>query len=212
MPNSSSETAALVQRLREQIKIWRVMAGAGGSNIVPGDEVGALARWTAVEMCADELERLMQADALTPRTYDPCGEEVEVGSGKGGYPCPQSKGHHGPHGVITPRTQEPPTPDDAVDQRCLEAERTLAERARWYMDGCDGLEDVAAYLSSGDVARDAASDLDSAIGVIQSWRSKASALAGDRQRLTEERDEWESKAKALTQALINERLRKGFGS
>ncbi len=44
---------------------------------------------------------------------------------------------------------------------------TLTERARWYRDGCDGLEDRDGYYASGDCARDAASDLEAALSEIR---------------------------------------------
>jgi hypothetical protein len=43
----------------------------------------------------------------------------------------------------------------------------LTERAAWYREGCDGLEDREGYYASGDVARDAASDLQTAISEIR---------------------------------------------
>jgi hypothetical protein len=45
--------------------------------------------------------------------------------------------------------------------------KTLTDRAQWYRDGCEGLEDVAGYYASGDCARDAASDLESALSEIR---------------------------------------------
>ncbi len=44
---------------------------------------------------------------------------------------------------------------------------TLIERAKWYRDGCEGLEDVEGYFASGDCARDAASDLETALSEIR---------------------------------------------
>lgn len=43
----------------------------------------------------------------------------------------------------------------------------LAERAKWYRDGCEGLEDRDGYYASGDCARDAASDLETALSEIR---------------------------------------------
>ena len=43
----------------------------------------------------------------------------------------------------------------------------LRERAAWYRDGCFGLNDVAEYRASGDLERDAASDLDQAVAEIE---------------------------------------------
>lgn len=48
--------------------------------------------------------------------------------------------------------------------------RTLLERACWYRDGCDGLEDTVAYFASGDCARDAARDLETALAEIRMYR------------------------------------------
>lgn len=45
--------------LRKLVENWRWMAMAGQTNMVPGDEAGAISRWTAVEMCADELSALL---------------------------------------------------------------------------------------------------------------------------------------------------------
>lgn len=44
---------------------------------------------------------------------------------------------------------------------------TLTERAKWYRDGCEGLEDREGYYASGDCARDAASDLEVALAEIR---------------------------------------------
>lgn len=44
---------------------------------------------------------------------------------------------------------------------------TLTERMKWYRDGCEGLEDREGYLDSGDVARDAARDLETALSEIR---------------------------------------------
>jgi hypothetical protein len=43
---------------------------------------------------------------------------------------------------------------------------TLTERAKWYRDGCEGLEDREGYYARGDCARDAASDLETALSEI----------------------------------------------
>lgn len=43
----------------------------------------------------------------------------------------------------------------------------LAARAAWYRDGCEGLEDREEYFASGDCARDAASDLETALSEIR---------------------------------------------
>jgi hypothetical protein len=48
-----------------------------------------------------------------------------------------------------------------------QALQTLEERARWYRDGCEGLEDRDGYYASGDCARDAASDLETALSEIR---------------------------------------------
>lgn len=57
--------------------------------------------------------------------------------------------------------------------------RTLAERARWYRDGCDGLEDREGYYASGDCARDAASDLETALSEIRVLESVIRRLRGE---------------------------------
>lgn len=47
-------------RLRALLKQWRAMvANAFAEGPIPGDETGHMSRWTAVEMCADELEALV---------------------------------------------------------------------------------------------------------------------------------------------------------
>jgi len=43
----------------------------------------------------------------------------------------------------------------------------LTERAAWYREGCPHLEDRDGYFSSGDVARDAAMDLETALSEIR---------------------------------------------
>jgi hypothetical protein len=58
--------------------------------------------------------------------------------------------------------------------------KTLAERAAWYRDGCEGLEDVAEYYASGDCARDAASDLETALSEIRVLENVIARLRSSR--------------------------------
>jgi hypothetical protein len=59
-------------------------------------------------------------------------------------------------------------------------------RARWYRDGCDGLDDRDEYFASGDCARDAGSDLDAVLSevrvleqvIVKLRESAALAVAG----------------------------------
>ncbi len=60
----------------------------------------------------------------------------------------------------------------------------LAERARWYRDGCDGLEDREGYFASGDVARDAASDLDSALAQLTAQAEEIAQLHTEQEQQT----------------------------
>jgi hypothetical protein len=57
------------------------------------------------------------------------------------------------------RPPEPPQDDEIV--------RRLIDRAKWYRDGCEGLEDRNRYYTSGDCASDAASDLEDALSEIR---------------------------------------------
>ncbi len=52
----------------------------------------------------------------------------------------------------------------------------LAERAKWYREGCPHLEDRDGYYPSGDLARDAADDLGAAIEALQSLTEAHAAL------------------------------------
>lgn len=54
-----------------------------------------------------------------------------------------------------------------IEETNAEVYRNLAERAQWYRNGCPGLEDRDTYYASGDCARDAASDLESALSEIR---------------------------------------------
>lgn len=54
--------------------------------------------------------------------------------------------------------------------------KALEERAKWYSDGCDGLEDRESYYKSGDCASDAARDLYTALRVIDRQRQRADEL------------------------------------
>jgi hypothetical protein len=67
-----------------------------------------------------------------------------------------------------------PSADDALvgRSRVNDVLATLTGRATWYREGCDHLEDRAAYFASGDVARDAASDLDDAVSEIRALRKR----------------------------------------
>jgi hypothetical protein len=70
-------------------------------------------------------------------------------------------------------------PQDAPVNEVL---ATLTERARWYRDGCDGLEDIAGYFASGDCARDAARDLESALSEIRVLELVIVKFRGDARR------------------------------
>lgn len=51
---------------RELVTQWRSMVAlANAETPIPGDETGHIARWTAVEMCADELKRVLGEDETT---------------------------------------------------------------------------------------------------------------------------------------------------
>lgn len=89
-----------------------------------------------------------------------------------------------------------------VNTTCLDAERTLKERAVWYAEGCDGLEDVAEYFASGDCAGDAARDLDTALAVIASWRSAVGDLQGQLATLTAEVERLRLQLAACTTAAL----------
>ena len=45
--------------------------------------------------------------------------------------------------------------------------RRLTARAAWYRDGCPHLDDGEQFFTSGDVARDAAADLEQALSEIR---------------------------------------------
>jgi hypothetical protein len=66
---------------------------------------------------------------------------------------------------------EPPRAKETLDRVKL-----LTDRAEWYRDGCDGLEDRDGYYASGDCASDAASDLESALAEITALRQQVQAL------------------------------------
>lgn len=61
-----------------------------------------------------------------------------------------------------------------------EVYRNLAERARWYREGCEGLEDREGYYASGDCARDAASDLEAALSEIRVLESVIARFRGQK--------------------------------
>lgn len=86
-----------------------------------------------------------------PQTAPPREEPFDVT-----YRCARPKGHDGPHG-----------PDDSLSHVRNEVMDTLKERMEWYRDGCEGLEDREGYYASGDCARDAARDLETALSEIR---------------------------------------------
>lgn len=60
-----------------------------------------------------------------------------------------------------------------------DAIKLLSDRAAWYRDGCEGLEDREGYYASGDCARDAASDLETALSEIRVLEDVITRLRAD---------------------------------
>lgn len=71
-------------------------------------------------------------------------------------------------------------PDDSLSHIRNEVMDVLNERVEWYRDGCEGLEDRQVYYASGDCARDAASDLETALSEIRVLESVIAKLRSHR--------------------------------
>jgi len=58
--DADAELLTLRQRVQALVRQWRQMtANANADGPIAGDEIGHPSRWTAVEMCADELDRML---------------------------------------------------------------------------------------------------------------------------------------------------------
>jgi hypothetical protein len=67
---AEASLAQVQQALRQLVKDWRTMAAAGQTDMVPGDETGAIARWTMAELNADELEAALAAAPGTTKIHE----------------------------------------------------------------------------------------------------------------------------------------------
>lgn len=77
--SAQSATSELEAAVRGLIANWRAMyAGAFAEGPVPGDEAGHVGRWTAVELCADDLERALFTAVGQPESAD--ASDPHVGS------------------------------------------------------------------------------------------------------------------------------------
>jgi hypothetical protein len=100
-----------------------------------------------LEQCSDDLEALLRSSVREGHEEESCAPADGIPSGS-----------------------------DRISAQATETLRTLTERAAWYRDGCDGLEDRDGYYASGDCARDAASDLETALSEIRVLESVIARL------------------------------------
>lgn len=148
-------------------------------NRTDRERIEALLRANAVELredaqniggyeicCREQLLRLAAdfdtaADKLASPPQ-PLGATTEqCGTAPIGWSCTRAAGHTGPCAAV------PTAPADL-----------LRERAQWYRDGCDGLEDREGYWTSGDLLRDVASDLENALALTPDRLSSSPEAAG----------------------------------
>ena len=139
------------------------------------DGEGVAARWQGVSLVRNESgervsdqtlrERLLKnaewlrglsasysyTDGIISKNFNDCAAAVER--------AVEVIAYHESLGAAALPSGETPQPADIV--------QLLTERAHWYRDGCDGLEDVAGYYASDDCARDAANDLETALLTIR---------------------------------------------
>lgn len=133
------------------------------------DELDALvSRWRMVGKhgaaeCVDFIARTYRAALLAreetpPEPQEICPETVAITP-----PLPHSWRCEmcGKHALAL--REAPPAPAQTMAEP---QEQLLRERAQWYRDGCPHVEDVREYFETGDLGRDAADDIESALRLL----------------------------------------------
>jgi hypothetical protein len=148
---SAPDRASLRSSVEALIAQWRYAANY--LAVTTTMDIGATnAQIRTLQHCADQLEALLRSSVREGAAQDVHEEES----------CAPADGI--------------PSGSDRISAQATETLRTLTERAAWYRDGCDGLEDRDGYYASGDCARDAASDLETALSEIRVLESVIARL------------------------------------